>query len=131
MISARAAARITATVVAGALMAATAGCGGSSTASPSSPGGAQAPVQSGQVAVQIKNFAFSPPSLTVKAGSTVTWTNDDPSPTIHTATADDGSFTTGNIEPGKSGSHTFNTPGTYAYHCAIHNYMKATITVTG
>lgn len=123
--------RLMAAAVAGAVVVAAAGCGGSSTTSPSSPGGAQPPVQSGQVAVQIKNFAFAPTPLTVRVGTTVTWTNDDPTPTIHTATADDGSFDTGNIQPGKSASHTFSTPGTYAYHCAIHNYMRATITVTG
>jgi predicted lipoprotein with Yx(FWY)xxD motif len=82
---------------------------------------------SGGSAIQIANFAFAPTSLTVSAGTTVTWTNADS--TAHTVTADDGSFDSGNLDPGKTFSFTFKTPGTYAYHCAIHPNMKATIVV--
>jgi len=77
-------------------------------------------------------FAFSPASLTIKAGTTVTWKNTTAVP--HTVTSDDGkSFDSGTANPiaAQSGtfSFTFSTPGTFAYHCAIHPFMKATIIV--
>jgi plastocyanin len=78
-------------------------------------------------AVSIKNFAFDPPTLTVPVGTTVTWTNNDS--TAHTATADDGSFQSGHIDPGQTFSFTFNTAGTFNYHCEIHPNMTASITV--
>ncbi len=79
-------------------------------------------------AVTIQNFAFSPASLEVAVGTTVTWTNQNSAP--HTATADDGSFDTGQLAQGQSGSVTFDTAGTFAYFCAIHPNMRGTITVT-
>ncbi len=79
-------------------------------------------------AVSIENFAFVAPSLEITAGTTVTWTNNDTA--AHTATADDGSFDTGNLDPGASGSVTFDTPGTYTYKCAYHPNMTGTIVVT-
>jgi plastocyanin len=77
--------------------------------------------------VSIKNFAFSISSLSVKSGTTVTWTNNDA--TTHTVTADDGSFDSGNIAPGATFMHTFSTAGTIAYHCSIHTTMKAKVVV--
>lgn len=78
--------------------------------------------------VTISGFAFSPTPLTIAAGSTVSWTNKDA--VAHTATADDGSFDTGDIiTNGSSASVSFNKAGTYTYHCAIHPTMKATIIV--
>ena len=77
--------------------------------------------------VEIKNFAFGPKTLTVKKGTTIVWTNQDS--VGHTATADDGSFDTGLLAKGKSGSVTFDQAGTYTYHCTPHPYMKATIVV--
>jgi plastocyanin len=83
----------------------------------------------GTQTVTIAGFAFAPATLSVTAGTTVTWTNQDA--TTHTATADDGkAFDCRPIAAGASMSFTFATPGTYAYHCAIHPTMKATITVT-
>lgn len=79
-------------------------------------------------AVQIANFAFAPPSLTVKVGATVTWTNTDS--VSHTVTADDGSFASGKITTGSTFKETFAKAGTYAYHCAIHSSMIGTIIVT-
>ena len=58
--------------------------------------------------VEIKGFAFNPPTITVPAGTTVTWTNQDAAP--HTATADDKSFDTGRLDQGKSASVTFDKP---------------------
>ncbi|MBI3486164.1 cupredoxin family copper-binding protein [Candidatus Daviesbacteria bacterium] len=77
--------------------------------------------------VQIKNFAFSPASITVKVGESVTWTNQDS--VGHSATADDNSFDTGVFSQGKSGSFTFSKAGTYTYHCSVHPNMKATVVV--
>jgi plastocyanin len=81
-------------------------------------------------AVAIKDFAFSPANITVKAGSTVTWTNQDS--TTHTVTADTSSSDapdSGNIAPGKSYSFTFQKAGTYMYHCALHPNMVGMVTV--
>ena len=78
------------------------------------------------------SFAFSPAKLTIKTGTTVTWKNT--TAVGHTVTSDDGkSFDSGTANPiaAQSGtfSFTFTTAGTYAYHCAIHPFMKATIIV--
>ena len=77
--------------------------------------------------VDIKGFAFGPDGLEVDAGTTVTWTNEDDF--AHTVTARDKSFDSKDIEKGGSFEHTFEKPGTYAYLCAIHNSMTATVTV--
>lgn len=68
--------------------------------------------------VSMKSFSFVPATLTISAGTTVTWTNDDPF--NHTVTADDGSFNSGVVAPGDSFSFTFDTPGNYLYYCSIH-----------
>ena len=81
----------------------------------------------GARAVAIKDFSFQPASISVAVGSTVTWTNNDT--TGHTVTADDGSFDSGTVAPGATFSHTFDTAGTFTYHCNIHPSMTATITV--
>lgn len=79
--------------------------------------------------VTIKNYGFAPASLSVKAGTRITWTNHDA--TAHTATADQGSLDTGTINPGQSKTIDFNKPGTYPYHCAFHAFMTGTIKVAG
>jgi plastocyanin len=78
-------------------------------------------------AVTIADFAFSPASLTINVGDTVTWTNNDSA--THTATATDGSFDTGELAQGASGSITFDTAGTFNYICSIHPQMTGTIIV--
>ena len=75
------------------------------------------------------NFAFSPATVTVSVGDTVTWTNHDNAP--HNATADDGSFSTPNINDGQSTSHRFTQQGTFSYICTIHPNMHGTILVMG
>jgi plastocyanin len=77
-------------------------------------------------------FAFSPTTLTIKAGTTVVWKNV--TSVAHTVTSDDGkSFDSGSSNPiaPQSGTYSFKfaTPGTYAYHCTFHPFMKATIIV--
>ena len=79
-------------------------------------------------AISIKNFQYSPDPFTVKAGATVTVTNDDG--TVHTLTSDDDTFDTGDLDGGARGSITIDAPGKYAYHCSIHNYMRGTIEAT-
>lgn len=78
-------------------------------------------------AVSVVNFSYSPTSITVKKGTKVTWTNNDS--TQHTVTADNGSFDSGTLDPGKSFSQTFNTAGTFAYHCNFHSNMHGTVIV--
>ena len=98
--------------------------------SPGTPGSsptATAPPGQSTNAVTISGFAFAPATLTVKANTTVTWTNNDS--VAHTVTADDGSFDSKNIAPGGTFSYTFTKSGNVSYHCAIHTYMKATVTV--
>jgi plastocyanin len=81
----------------------------------------------GDPGVTIADFHFSPSATTVHVGDTITWTNDGPS--AHSATASDGSFDTGVLQKGQSGSHTFTKAGTFAYVCTIHPFMHGTIVV--
>jgi plastocyanin len=84
-----------------------------------------ATVESPQVA--IANFAFSPATLTVASGTTVTWTNQDDM--VHTVTAADRAFSSTGLETGGTYAHTFTAPGTYTYFCALHPRMTATVIV--
>jgi LPXTG-motif cell wall-anchored protein len=79
------------------------------------------------VSVTIRDFDYTPKTVTVGVGDTVTWNNSGP--TFHTATANDGSFDTGNLKRGQSGSHTFTEAGTFAYICTPHPFMKGTVVV--
>lgn len=81
--------------------------------------------QSGSVT--ITDFEFTPATITVNVGDTVTWTNEGP--TVHTATAEDGSFDTGNLNRGESGSATFNEAGTIPYICTPHPFMQGRVVV--
>jgi plastocyanin len=93
---------------------------GASTTASSAAGGA-----GGQVV--LKNFAFDPASVTIKAGESVTWTNQDS--TTHTVDADNGEFKSGDLAPNATFTFKFDKAGTYAYHCSIHPSMKATVIV--
>lgn len=79
-------------------------------------------------AVQIVDFTFKPETLEVAAGTTVKWTNEDKF--AHTATADDKSFDSGNMDEGDTFEHTFDEPGTFDYICSIHNSMTGSVTVS-
>jgi plastocyanin len=79
------------------------------------------------VKVDISGYAYNPDPVRVEAGGKVIWMNEDS--VAHTATADDGSFDTGEIQEGKLKSETFKTPGVYKYHCSIHPQMHGTIEV--
>ena len=80
--------------------------------------------------VSIKNFAFDPAVITVKAGTTVTWTNSDQDP--HTVTSDgkSGPLNSKPLNQGDTYQHTFTQAGTFSYLCTIHPFMTATVTVT-
>jgi len=78
-------------------------------------------------AVSIVNMSFSPATLSVTAGTTVTWTNNDNM--THTVTSDGGIFDSGNLAAGKTFSKLFATAGSFPYHCSIHAGMTGTITV--
>lgn len=91
-------------------------------------GTAASAAQSPGATVHIKNFMFVPPSLTVPAGTTVTFVNDDDEP--HTVTATDKSFDSEGLDKGGTWSHTFAKPGTVTYFCEVHPYMKGRLIVT-
>jgi plastocyanin len=76
---------------------------------------------------EMKTMTFSPNRIEIAAGSTVVWTNNDQ--LVHTISADDGSWDSGPIEPGKTWTHTFTQPGEYAFHCTPHPFMKAVVVV--
>lgn len=97
------------------------------TDAPSAPSAAGG--RAGGDAIVIRNFTFEPAPLVVKAGTTVVVTNADD--TRHSVTADKGSFDTGDLDGGGRGNVVLDRPGTYAYHCDIHDYMKGTIEVRG
>lgn len=80
-------------------------------------------------AVRIADFNFAPKEITVRAGTTVTWTNEGRAP--HTVTADKGAFDSKRMGNGATFSFTFDTPGTYEYHCDIHPSMTGEVTVEG
>lgn len=84
-------------------------------------------------AVTIQSFAFTPQDITVKVGTTVTWTNQDS--IGHTVTSDDGDslspkLNSNMLQKGDTYTYTFSTPGTYKYHCSVHPEMTGTVTVT-
>lgn len=95
-----------------------------STATPTSGGSAGA---SGGSTVEIANFMFTPMTLTVSAGTTVTWKFDDSTP--HTVAAHDNSFMSPPMSKGQTYTHTFATAGTVKYHCSIHPFMTGVIVV--
>jgi plastocyanin len=79
--------------------------------------------------VEMLDYEFSAANVTIATGGKIIWLNQGQAP--HDATADDGSFETGTIEPGKLKSETFKEPGTYSYICTIHPQMTGTIEVVG
>jgi len=107
-----------------------AACGPSapSTSGTGSKGNQGVPVTAGEAKVSISNFAFSPAVITIKAGQTVVWTNEDT--VAHNVVADDNSWKSPDISNGATFSHTFTAAGTYSYHCSIHPKMKAIVMVT-
>jgi amicyanin len=101
------------------------------------PGAATAPLvaalilsagaQGAPAAIGIDNFTFNPQKLTVKAGTTVTWTNNDDIP--HAIAAVNKQFKSKALDTGDAYSFTFTTPGTYQYFCSLHPHMTGAIVV--
>ena len=81
----------------------------------------------GAVEVKIDNFSFGPTTLTVAAGTTVTWTNRDDIP--HTVVSDDKIFKSKVLDTDEKFSFTFSKPGTYEYFCSIHPKMTGKVVV--
>jgi len=81
----------------------------------------------GSAIVMARDFMFAPTSLTVAAGSTVTWTNRDDEP--HSVVSASGLFRSGALDTNESFSFRFDKPGTYRYTCSIHPRMVGTIVV--
>ena len=116
---------------------AVAGCGGSDTKSTptktqapatNATGGSAAPAAAkAATKVDIANFKFVPPNVSVKKGGKITWTNSDS--TDHTATADNKSFDTGTLHMGDAKTATFDKVGTYSYTCLFHPFMKGRVVV--
>ena len=77
--------------------------------------------------VQIDNYSFTPSTITVPLGATVTWTNHDE--TVHTVVAADKSFKSGGLDTDDKFSFTFTKPGSYSYLCTVHPYMTGKIIV--
>jgi plastocyanin len=94
-------------------------------AAPAPAAAVPAPVRS--ATVDIASFKYKPVTIAVKKGGHVRWRNSDSA--AHTATADDRSFDTQTIDRGAARMVTFTTPGTVAYHCDFHPFMKATVVV--
>ena len=81
----------------------------------------------GAAKAEMRTMTFAPNRLEIAAGTTVRWTNNDQ--LVHTISADDGSWDSGPVEPGKSWSHTFTQAGEFAFHCTPHPFMKAVVVV--
>jgi|SRR3989344_9069207 len=78
--------------------------------------------------ITIKNFAFSPSSITVQKGDNVNWGNEDSAP--HTVTFQDGGLSSWTLSTDESFNRNFNTVGTFTYHCNLHPSMTGTVIVT-
>ena len=97
----------------------------SSYGSSGSPGGAGGGVPPNTVVMA--NTAFSPSTMTVPRGTTITWKNNDG--IVHTTTSNTGVWNSGDVAPGSSKMVTFNTAGTFPYFCAYHQMMGMTGTI--
>ena len=118
------------------------GCSSDSTGTSNNPGPIPANGISIVLGAQTRGTgAFNPNPRTISlasaTGGVVKWINHDESSSAyggtgvtHNITADDGSFTSGNLPPGNTFQHTFTAAGDYPFHCSIHPTMKGTVTVT-
>jgi plastocyanin len=106
-------------------------CGGSGNSNPPAAAPTTAPAipntGGSTQEVKIVNFSFTPATITVSAGTTVKWTNQDS--TAHTVTADDGSFDSGQMAQGVTFSFTFSKAGTFSYKCGNHPNMLGKVIV--
>ena len=120
--------RVTLLGIAAAAVIGLAGCGGDGSSGTGEANSAPGPGASTN-AVTIKDFAYTPASVTVATGTTIKFTNRDAA--NHTVTASDmKSFDSGTIGQGKAQRVTLNSAGTFAFFCRFHPFMKGTVTVT-
>jgi plastocyanin len=84
-------------------------------------------VQAAETEVNIDQFTFYPQRITVKAGTTVTWTNEDDVP--HTVASSIKFFKSKALDTANKFSFTFTTPGTYDYFCSLHPHMTGAVVV--
>ena len=103
------------------------GAQGTPPATSPAPSASPAPNASPAVVVHMKNFAFVPQSVTIHAGQSVKWINDDS--VSHSATANDHSWNSGELDNGQSWTYAFSAAGTYQYFCDDHAFMKGTVIV--
>jgi len=89
--------------------------------------GTAAAASAGKTEVKIDNFSFSPATLTVKAGTQITWTNGDDIP--HTVVSDGQAFKSKVLGTGEKFTFTVSKPGTYSYSCSIHPNMTGKVVV--
>src|SRR5262249_19316534 len=82
------------------------------------------PAYAGETEVKIDNFTFSPERVTVKAGTTVTWVNEDDIP--HTVASSTKAFKSKALDTDDKYAFTFTTPGVYQYFCSLHPHMTRT-----
>lgn len=80
-------------------------------------------------AISISNFLFSPASIIISTGTTVTWTNNDSAPHTATKTSGPASFDSGTLNQGGTYPFKFTVVGTYEYNCTFHTYMTGKVTV--
>ncbi|HKE91654.1 MAG TPA: plastocyanin/azurin family copper-binding protein [Gemmatimonadales bacterium] len=110
------------------------GCSGLSVTNQTGSGGNGGPTAS----LTIQNYSYAPPTITVQVGTKVTWTNNGPA--AHSVTSDSTGFDSGALAAPMGNTYggmtsggifqvTFNTPGSYSYHCMFHAQMHGTITV--
>lgn len=111
-----------------------AGCGGLSVTNQTGSGGNNGP----HASLSIQNYSYAPPAVIIAVGTKVTWTNKGPD--SHSVTSDSTGFDSGALDAPMGNGYggmttgglfqvTFNTPGTYTYHCMFHAQMHGTITV--
>lgn len=100
------------------------------TAVASTDGNCVAPASTaGATIVFIKQFAYLPAEVHVRAGQSVAWVNCESNDTPHTATADDASWNSGLLSTPDAYVRSFPDAGTVPYHCELHPFMKATVVV--
>jgi hypothetical protein len=120
--------------IAPALLLSAIACGGGYSPPPLSPSPTPTPGEtSSSIVIPVGaeflgNGAFTPPDLSVQAGTTVTWMNSDRD--SHTTTSDAPGWNSGTLSAGRQFSFTFQTPGAYPYHCSFHPGMVGRIVVT-
>jgi plastocyanin len=96
-------------------------------AKPSPAAGKDMPTPSTPNQVMVENFSFQPGTLTVKAGTTVTWVNHDDEP--HTVNENNKTFKSGTLDTDAKFSYKFTSPGTFSYFCSLHPRMTGQIIV--